>query len=148
MPSFKAVGPDGLHVGFYRKMWNIVGKTVCKFVLDFLNTRRLPDGVNDTFISIIPKVRNPEVVGQLRPISLCDLCYKLITKTLTYRLKTVTLDLVSPYQSSFVPRSQITDNIVIYQEMLYLMKNKKGVDGILALKIDLEKAYDRLLGFY
>ena len=100
--------------------------------------------VNDTFISLIPKARNLEVVGELRPISLCNVSHKLITKTLTNSLKIVMSDLVDPYQSSFVPRRQIIDNIVIYQETLHSMKKKKGVGGIMALKIDLEKAYDRL----
>ncbi|KAL6272731.1 hypothetical protein ACE6H2_023423 [Prunus campanulata] len=52
--------------------------------------------------------------------------------------------LVSPNQVSFVPGRQITDNIVIAQEVLHKFKMAKGKKGFIAWKIDLSKAYDRL----
>ena len=89
MSSFKAIEPNGLHASFYQKMWSIVGETVCKFVIDFLIREGYLMGVNDTFISLIPKVRNPKVVGQLRSISFFNVSSMLITKILTNRLTTV-----------------------------------------------------------
>lgn len=59
-------------------------------------------------------------------------------------MKMIMPDLVNPCQSSFVPKRQITDNIVVYQETLHTMRKKRGETGYMALKIDLEKAYDRL----
>ncbi|XP_021602061.1 uncharacterized protein LOC110607253 [Manihot esculenta] len=60
------------------------------------------------------------------------------------RLKYVMSFLIGSEQSSFVPGRQIMDNIVIYQEVFHSMNKAKGVKGYMALKIDLEKAYDRL----
>lgn len=104
----------------------------------------MPKGCNDTLISLIPKVSNLEVVTQLRPIGLCNVTYKLLTKVMTNRLKEMPKKLIGPHQSSFVPERQITDNILVYQEALNSMRNKKGRSGWMALKVDLEKAYDRL----
>jgi len=60
------------------------------------------------------------------------------------RLKTVLGKLISPTQSSFVPGRQISDNIIIVQEVLHSMRRKQGKVGYMAIKIDLEKAYDRI----
>lgn len=63
---------------------------------------------------------------------------------MTNRLKNVMPDLISPVQSSFVPERQITDNIVIYQEILHTLRCDKKKPSFMILKIDLEKAYNIL----
>ncbi|XP_073046080.1 uncharacterized protein [Primulina eburnea] len=144
MSPFKAPGPDGIPAGFYQKMWHIVGKSTCDYALNFFESGETPLGTNDTFLTLIPKVPNPEFVTQFRPISLCNVSYKILTKTMTNRLKTVMSDLIGPYQSSFVQGRQISDNIIVYQEVLHSMRKKSGAKGYMAIKIDLEKAFDRL----
>jgi len=104
----------------------------------------MPPGLNDTFSTLIPKVPNAERVTQFRPIGLCNLIYKLITKCIVNRLKRVLPDLISPIQSSFVPGRQITDNVIIMQEILHSMTRKTGTKGWVAIKLDLEKSYDHL----
>lgn len=59
--------------------------------------------VNDTFLCVLPKVAKPKRVMQFRPIGLCNLTYKLITKIIVNRIKHLLPSLVSPNQSSFVP---------------------------------------------
>lgn len=125
-------------------MWDTVGKSVFEMVQNAFRFGRLPEGLNDTLIALIPKVESLETVKQFRPISLCNVSYKIITKTITNRLKQILPKVVSPFQSSFVPGRQITDNILIYQEVMHTMRVKRGSSGIMAIKIDLEKAYDRL----
>ena len=71
------------------------------------------------------------------------MAYKLITKCLVNRLKYVLPDIISP-MLSFISGRQITDNIIIMQEILHSMRRKSGSKGWMAIKIDLEKAYDRL----
>jgi len=89
-------------------------------------------------------VPNAEKITQFRPIGLCNVVYKLITKCIVNRLKGVLPDMISPVQSSFVPGRQITDNVIIMQEVLHSMRRKTGAMGLMAIKLDLEKAYDRL----
>lgn len=144
MAPLKAPGPDGLHTLFYQREWSIVGESRVRLVNDFMHTGNLPEGINDTLVALIPKVPNPERVSEFRPISLCNVNYKIITKAMTTRIKEVMRSLVGQEQSSFVRERQITDNIIIYQEVMHGFHKKKGKKGMMAIKIDLEKAYDRL----
>lgn len=144
MSPLKAPGPDGFHAMFYQKNWDITRDSLYNLVSDFFNSGYLQEGLNDTNIVLIPKVQMLEKVSQLRPISLCNVAYKLVTKVLTNRLKRTMPELVCPNQSSFVSDRQITDNIVIYQEILHTIQTNKGQTGYMVMKINLEKAYDRL----
>ncbi|XP_019197165.1 PREDICTED: uncharacterized protein LOC109191032 [Ipomoea nil] len=144
MAPCKAPEPDGYSASFYQKAWRIVGESLLVCVKLFFEIGILPADCNDTLLSLIPKVPNPNCVKQFRPISLCNVSNKLITKIMSSRLKSISRKLIDPHQTSFVPGRQISDNILIYQEVLNSMKNKKGKGGWMTMKIDLEKAYDRL----
>ena len=96
MAPFKAPGMDGIHAGFYQKTREIVGDSLCNFALDFLDSGILPAGSNDTLLVFIPKIEHPEQTAHLRPISLCNVCYKVITKILTNILKEIMGSLIAP----------------------------------------------------
>jgi len=144
MQPLKAPGPDGFHAFFFQRYWPVVEDDVCKVVLHVLHGNPMPCGINDSFVTLIPKVPNPKRVTQFRPIGLCNVIYKLITRCIVNRMKPALPHLISPMQSSFVPRRQITDNMIIMQEALHLMKRKTGHTGWMAINLDLEKAYHRL----
>ena len=143
--DLKAPGPDGMPAIFYKKFWEIVGEKVQDEVLQVLRGGPMPTGWNETTIVLIPKVSQPEHVKDLRPISLCNVLYKIISKVLSNRLKKVLPDVMSPTQSAFVPGRLISDNILIAYEMThYMQKKKRGKIGCAAIKLDMSKAYDQV----
>lgn len=145
MHPTKAPGPDGMPALFYQNYWHLVGEDVINQALNFLNGDRSVDLLNKTFITLIPKKKICEYPSDYRPISLCNVLYKIISKVLANRLKTVLPSIIHEAQSGFVPGQLITDNaLVAYECFHYLRKKKKGIKGNLALKLDMSKAYDRV----
>jgi len=143
--DLKAPGPDGMPSVFYKRFWSLVGEQVKKEVLAVLNGGPMPQGWNDTIIVLIPKVKNPTQLKDLRPISLCNVLYKLISKVLANRLKKILPDIISYSQSAFVPGRLITDNVLLAYEMTHYLRNKRtGKEGCAAIKLDMSKAYDRV----
>ncbi|XP_042939551.1 uncharacterized protein LOC122274591 [Carya illinoinensis] len=138
-------GPDGFPAQFYQKHWEVVGEDVYKFVLQAINQGGTLQEVKDTFIALIPKVKNPIKVTEFRPISLYNVLYKIVTKTLAKRLKCILPSLISVNQSAFVPGRLISNNTLIAYEVLHSMQSRmKGRKGFMALKLDMSKAYNRV----
>jgi hypothetical protein len=122
----------------------MLGDDLIKEVLHAVNNISVPEGWNNTTIVLIPKVDNPEKVTQFRPISLCNVVYKVISKMLSDRLKMYFPDIISDHQSAFVLGRLITGNILVAYESIHAMKKKKGKRGLCAVKLDMHKAYDRV----
>lgn len=98
--------------------------------------------MNTTFIALIPKEKNPASLDRFRPILLCNVCYKIISKLMANRLKGLLPKLVSEEQGGFVQGKQIMDNIVLVQEVLHSTQVRKG--SLMIIKLDMAKAYDCL----
>ncbi|XP_074313724.1 uncharacterized protein LOC141648916 [Silene latifolia] len=144
MHPLKAPGPDGMNALFYQTYWHIVGPSVTRLVLRILNGSESPGIINSTHIVLIPKKKAPDKFSDYRPISLCNVLYKLVAKVLANRLKRFLGCLVSENQSAFTPGRLISDNILIVFEMFHYMKNARSKEGHMALKLDMAKAYDRV----
>lgn len=145
MKSMTALGPDGMPPLFYKSFWTIVGQDVTNACLSALNSSSLPSNINHTFITLIPKMKSPTSAKDFRPISFCNVLYKIISKTIANRLKNSLPKLVSESQSAFMSNRLISDNILIAFETLHHLKNKRtGRSGYMALKLDMSKAYDRV----
>ncbi|GJR80695.1 RNA-directed DNA polymerase, eukaryota, reverse transcriptase zinc-binding domain protein [Tanacetum coccineum] len=139
----KAPGPDGYTSRFYKSAWCIIGKDVCNAVREFFITGKLLGEVNATLISLVPKIPTPDKVSDFKPIACCNVLYKCISKILTNRIKRVLGSLVDENQSAFIGGRQITNNILLSQE-LFRGYNRKMNKKKVAFKIDLQKAYDTI----
>ena len=144
MKAYKAPGSDGLHAGFFQRFWLVVGDSVKEEVMKVFRDRKVPEYLNHTLIVLIPKIQGPETIGNYRPISLCNSVYKIITKVIVARIRPHLDSLISPLQAAFVPGRRGVDNTILVQELIHTMGRAKGRNGYMAIKIDLEKAYDKL----
>lgn len=144
MSPLKAPGEDGLPALFFQNQWETTSPTIFKLVQDAFRNKVLPPAINRTMITLIPKLEHPKSLRDFRPISLCTVAYKVITKIVANHIKCLLPNLILPYQTSFITGRNITDNIIIAQEAIHSMRQKRGRVGWLAIKVDLEKAFDRL----
>ena len=121
-----------------------MGRSVRDEVQAVFRDRKIPDYLIKTNIVLIPKIQGPETLGNYRPISLCNIVYKIVTKIIVGRIRPFLDQLISPCQAAFVPGRRGVDNAIIVQEIIHTMGKTRGNIGYMALKIDLEKAYDKL----
>lgn len=110
MNPMGALCPDGFLVSFYQKNWPTIKRGVSSFVLKVLNHNHSLKSVNDTYITLIPKLRKPLKVRDFIPISLCNIIYKIVAKILANRLRLILLDIIYPNQSVFVLNRLISYN--------------------------------------
>ena len=86
MAPLKALGLDGTPPLFFQTYWTDVGMDITQAVLSCLNLGSILESVDHIFITLIPKVNNSERVSDFRPISLCNVIYKIISKVITNHL--------------------------------------------------------------
>ena len=142
MGPTKSLDPDSFNALFFQRYWAIVGQDVVSLVKAILEGGGPPAQLNHTHVVLIPKVSKPTRITEFRPISLCNVMYKLVTKVISNRLKPLLPVLVSETQSAFTPGRLITDNILIAYEVFHSMINHKTRKGAMAIKVDMSKAYD------
>lgn len=85
--ELKAPGPDGYNGLFFKKKWDTVGKDVCQAIQSFFNGEDLPPEINETIMSLVPKISIPKILHQLRPISCCNFIPKVLSKIIHCRHK-------------------------------------------------------------
>lgn len=141
----KAPGPDGFSACFFQANWETVGPAVTEEVQSFFITGHLAQQVNNTVVRLIPKSTTAKRIEEYRPIALCNVFYKIISKLLSLRLKPVLASIISENQSAFIPGTAIADNVLITHEVLHFLKISKAKKKCtMAVKTDMSKAYDRV----
>ncbi|XP_026417342.1 uncharacterized protein LOC113312820 [Papaver somniferum] len=144
MQPWTSPGPNGYPPGFYQQMWDTVGVDTTNMVKRFFHSGYLLKQMNHNFVSLIPKNNAPKTPADFRPISLSNVSYKIISKLLASRLKTVMDKLISPYQDVFLSSRQITYNIVIAHELVDTTRKNRTKSGLMVIKLDMSKAFDRI----
>ncbi|GKA46344.1 hypothetical protein Tco_0739227 [Tanacetum coccineum] len=121
--------------------WDIVSKDVTVVVQEFFVNGKLLKELNHTLIALIPKVSAPSRINDYRPISCCNGLFKCISKIIANRIKECLKGLISSNQSAFIPGRQISDNILLTQELMHNYHLDRGTPRC-AFKVDIQKAYD------
>lgn len=144
MKPYKAPGPDGFHCIFFKQYWHIIGDDIFYLVKTAFQTGDFDPGISDTLIALIPEIDPPSTYQDFRPISLCNIVYKLLTKVLVHRLRPILNNIIGPYQSSFLSGRGTSDNSIVLKEIVHFMRKSKKKKGYVAFKLDLEKAFDNV----
>ena len=145
MHPTKAPRPDDMSTIFFQKYWDVVGNDIICMVLNVLNSNMSIVDINRTNITLIPKINSPSRLSDFRPISLCNVVYKLVSKILANRLKNFLPQIIIENQSAFLSERLITDNVLVaFKLMHYLEHKKKGKENFMVVKLDMSKAYDRV----
>ena len=106
--------------------------------------KKIHEFLNKTNVALIPKIQGPKTIGNFWPTSLYNTVYKIITEIIVVRFRPMLDKLVSLVQSAFVLGRKGVDNAIIMKEIIHKISKKKGRVGYMTVKVDLEKAYDKL----
>ena len=114
-------------------------------VLTCLNTGSIPPSINQTFITLILKVKSLVRVSEYRLIALCNILYKLISKVLANRLEKILPCVIFESQSAFQSNKAILDNILVAFETLHHIKSQKSRKMVfIVMKLDMSKVHDQV----
>lgn len=138
----KALGLCDFIVYFFKRCWHFQGREIHDIVGESKSTISILQAFNSTFLALIPKENNVTSPGKYRPIPLCNIIYKIITKIIANRLKPLLPFLISLEQSSYVEGRKILDGIILSHETIQSLKTLRKL-GML-LKMDISKAFDKL----
>jgi len=142
MKNGKAPSLDGFNVDFFKGWWGIVKKDILDVVENSRKNRTVLKAFNTLFISLIPKQDDSMTLDRFKPIELCNVVYKIISKIIANRLKPLLPTLVSEEQTGYVEGRQILNNIIQAHEVVHSIISNRQAGMI--MQLDLEKAYDKL----
>lgn len=136
----RAPGPDGFTFRFIKQFWEILKGDFMACVRYFEEFGVLAAGCNSSFITLVPKIKDPSILSDYRPISLVGCIYKVLAKALALRLKSVIALVIDEVQSAYIEGRNILDGPLIVNEICTWSKRSKR--EVLLLKVDFDKAFD------
>lgn len=137
-----APGPDGFSGVFYQKCWPIIQQDLVSAVRHFFHHIIIPNGVNSSFVALIPKTPDAIRVENFYPIVMGNYLFKIFTKILASRLGSFIGQYISPLQFGFIPGRQIHTCIALASEAVNCFS--LGRFANMAVKIDMTKAFDTI----
>ena len=141
MPSHKSPGPDGFPSEFFRTAWPVVGHDFIVAVQSVFKFSFLPKGVNSTILALVLKKEDSLEMKDFRPISCCNVLYKVVSKILANRLKRILPKIISENQSAFIEGRLLMENVLLASELVKdYHKSSGSLRGV--MKIDISKAFD------
>ena len=141
MPQGKSLGLDGFTTDFFHHCWDLVRKEVWEMVEESRAWGLVLPALNATFLTFITKeerVTNPK---KFRPIALCNVIYKIITKVVANRLKPILTHVISKEQVGHVEGRQIMGSVILAHEVIHSLKTSRTPSML--IKLDLSKDFDR-----
>jgi hypothetical protein len=142
MEKNSAPGLDHFPIEFYQHCWEIIREDLIALFADFYHMKLDIGRINYGIITLLPKIKEANTIKQYRPICLLNVIYKIFTKALMLRLDKVMGRIINRSQSGFLKDRNIMDGILAMHEILHDTRIKKK--DSLILKLDFEKAYDKL----
>jgi hypothetical protein len=142
MKPDSAPGPDGLPVLFFKKFWGTLKGVILWLLNDFALRRVDIARLNFGIISLIPKVKGADSIKQFRPIALINVIFKFIAKAYAIRLAPLAHRTIDQSQSAFIKGRCLHEGVLALHEIAHELRVRKL--GGLILKLDFEKAYDRV----
>nr|KYP64025.1 Transposon TX1 uncharacterized [Cajanus cajan] len=124
MKSFKAPGTDGFQPFFFKQYWPIVGDELWRTARDAFRLGFSDSSLLETQMVLIPKVDHPVSLKEFRPISLCNVAWKVISKVLVARLRPFLQGIIGPFQGSFIPGRGTRDHSIIAQEAFHFVRKE------------------------
>jgi len=141
----KIHGPDSLTVEIYLGFYDLVKADILKVIQESQSSGKMLGSLIKTFMALIPKSQEAKSFTDFRPISCCNLNYKLITKIISNKLNPLISDFILEEQFGFFFNHQIHDAVTLSQEASHSIKTRNI--PAFTLKIDRSKAYTKLVGF-
>lgn len=138
----KAPGPNGMNASLIQKHWGTFGPTVTKEVMLFFQTGIMKPVIAHSNLILIPKIDAPLRVTDFRPISVCNLLYKVISKLIARRMQPLMANMIANTQTAFIPGREISENVILLREIIHSFKRPFNNDQQFILKADLAKAFD------
>ncbi|KAI8521375.1 hypothetical protein Bbelb_011290 [Branchiostoma belcheri] len=142
MAHSKTPGSDGLPMEFYQQFWPTLGQDLLDVLNEGLNEGLLSTSQREGVVTLLDKKGDPLDPANKRPISLLNVDYKILSKTMTNRLKSVVSEVVHTDQSCGIPGRTIEDSTTLLRDIAAYVDSKNSPCVLIAL--DQEKAFDRV----
>ena len=143
MKTGRTPGEDGLPIEFYSKFINSLKQPLTEMIQTSFEKKELHDSALSGILNLIPKQgKDSRFLKNLRPITLLNVDYKIIEKTLAARLDVILRDIIHGDQTGFMAGRRISSNIRKIFDVMQYCKNK-NIEGVL-INLDFAKCFDNI----